>query len=82
MLTIKCARCKTKLFKYEKIGKGKVLRCYEEKIQRFYEGEVKEEKLVCRNCGNEIGDIEENKFSRYVKMNSDTFTYTGTKISK
>lgn len=81
MLTIKCSRCKTKLFKYKKVGEGKVLRCYEEKIQRFYEGEVKGNKLICGNCDNEIGNIKE-KHSRYVKMNGDAFTFTGTKISQ
>ncbi|MFW6006651.1 MAG: hypothetical protein ACOCQ5_01590 [Halanaerobiales bacterium] len=81
MLTIKCSKCKSKLFKYEKIGLGKVLRCYEEKIKRMYQGEVKDDKLVCGNCGNEIGIIKE-KHSRYVKMNKDDFTYTGTKIDR
>ncbi|OEG63254.1 hypothetical protein [Halanaerobium congolense] len=38
MLTIKCAKCKTKLFKYEKIGQGKVLRCGKNKITRLYDG--------------------------------------------
>ncbi len=37
MLTIKCAACKRKLWKYEKFGKGKVLRCYKSRITREYE---------------------------------------------
>lgn len=78
MLTIKCAKCKSKLFKYKKIGKGKVLRCWKSKITRVYNTEVKNNKLLCSNCKNEIGDIDDKK----VDMNSDQFTYTGTKKSK
>ena len=80
ILTIKCARCKEKLFKYKKIGQGRVLRCYESKITRMYEAVVENNKLICGECGNEIGEIKSNH-SRYVKMNQDEFTYTGTKIS-
>ncbi len=78
MLTIKCSKCKSKLFKYKKIGEGKVLRCWKSKITRVYDTEVKNNKLFCGNCGNEIGDIDEKK----VDMNSEAFTYTGTKVSK
>ena len=79
MLTIKCAKCKTKLFKYKKIGQGKVLRCYESKITRLYEGELKENDFVCNNCGNIVGQYKEDS---YLDMNQDAFTYTGTKIRK
>ena len=82
MLTIKCAKCKTKLMKYKKIGQGKVLRCWESKIQRFYDGEIIEDQLVCGSCGNIIGDIESSNKGNCIKMNSDSFTYTGTKIDK
>ncbi|MEJ6949453.1 hypothetical protein [Natronospora cellulosivora (SeqCode)] len=76
MLTIKCAKCKAKIMKYKKIGMGKVLKCWKSRIKRVYDGEVKDENLVCGNCDNIIGELEEG----YVKMNSDAFTYTGTKI--
>ena len=33
MLTIRCATCKTKLWKYDKIGHGEVLRCHKVSIQ-------------------------------------------------
>ncbi|MGM0445954.1 MAG: hypothetical protein ACQEQH_06055 [Bacillota bacterium] len=78
MLTIKCAKCKAKLFKYKKIGKGKVLRCWKSKITRVYDVKVINNKLVCRNCKNEIGEVDDKK----INMNLDQFTYTGTKISK
>ncbi|HMA58994.1 MAG TPA: hypothetical protein VKN64_01790 [Halanaerobiales bacterium] len=78
MLTIKCSKCKTKLFKYKKIGEGKVIRCWKSKITRVYETEVNNGKLLCGNCGNVIGEVDYKK----VDMISDAFTYTGTKVSK
>ena len=81
MLTIKCSKCKTKILKYKKIGKGRVLRCWESKIRRIYDGEISDNKLVCKNCRNVIGEIE-GESSPYVIMNKDAFTYTGTKIKK
>ncbi|MFO7814209.1 MAG: hypothetical protein R6V14_00455 [Halanaerobiales bacterium] len=57
MLTIKCSKCKNKLFKYKKIGKGKVLRCWKSKITRIYDTKVENGKLRCGKCGNIIGDL-------------------------
>ncbi len=74
MLIIKCAGCKSKLFKYDKVGQGGVLRCYKEKIVKYY-------KLVCQNeiatcqCGNKIGVDLGHCF----KMISSAFIYSGTK---
>ena len=78
MLTIKCAKCKNKLFKYKKIGQGKVLRCYESKITRLYDGELREDNFVCKKCGNIVGQYDEGQLD----MNADAFTYSGTKIKK
>ena len=83
MLTIKCAKCKAKIMKYKKIGEGRVLRCWESKINRMYEGKVEDKDLICGECGNIIGEIKENKKgTRFVDMNRESFTFTGTKISK
>lgn len=78
MLTIKCAKCKSKLFKYKKIGKGKVLKCYKNRITRVYDGKIKEKKLICSNCNNVVGE----EISDYIKMERDAFTYSGRKIRK
>ncbi|MEC9488220.1 MAG: hypothetical protein UMV23_01900 [Halanaerobium sp.] len=78
MLTIKCAKCKTKLFKYEKIGMGRILRCWKEKITRLYDCETKEDFLLCSYCGNVIGELEDD----YLKMNGDAFTYSGKKVRR
>lgn len=39
LLVIRCAACKNKLWKYDKIGKGEVLRCYKDRIVEFYSEE-------------------------------------------
>lgn len=78
MLTIKCAKCKTKLFKYKKIGQGRVLRCWKSKITRLYDGQVKGKNFICSSCGNIIAEVKSDRLD----MNSDAFTYTGTKIRK
>ncbi|OWZ83532.1 hypothetical protein [Natranaerobius trueperi] len=75
MLTIKCGGCKSKIFKYQKIGKGKVLRCYKKRIKRVYQGKVHSNKLICGSCNNVIGNLEE----RLIQMNQDSFTYSGKK---
>ena len=77
MLTIKCAGCKTKLWKYEKLGHGEVLRCYKKRIHKIYNIEKEENKIKCP-CGNVIG-IDKGG---HIKMISKAFTYTGTKQHK
>jgi hypothetical protein len=78
MLIIKCAKCGTKILKYKKIGSGKILRCYKERISRFYEARTEEGKLICGNCENVIGSFKKN----YIEMNSKAFTYSGTRDKK
>ena len=77
MLTIRCAGCKRKLWKYEKIGKGEVLRCHKDRIARTYQMDQEGTKVVCA-CGKQIG----NDKGRYIGMISGAFTYSGTKQSK
>jgi len=78
MLTIKCARCKTKIMKYKKIGQGKVINCYKDRITRLYDYETKDDLLQCGNCQNTIGEIKEKS----VSMKQEAFTYSGHKIRK
>ncbi len=76
MLTIKCAACKRKLWKYEKFGKGKVLRCYKSRITREYEYQRNGDKILCL-CGKEIG-IDKG---RHIKMVKKGFVYSGMKLN-
>lgn len=80
MLTIRCAGCKRKLWKYDKIGHGEVLRCHKSRITKVLDIVLTDdlgEKLVCQ-CGKEIGI---DKGSNY-KMVKKAFTYSGQKRSK
>jgi hypothetical protein len=73
MLTIKCARCKGKLSRYLKLGKGRVLRCYKSRIKN--DRSVRNGRQVLCQCGNLIG-IDEQK---WIKMRPAAFFHTGTK---
>jgi len=64
------------VFRYLKVGKGQVLRCYKNRISKDYS--VREGlKVLCR-CGNLIG-IEQAK---WIKMRQNSFFHTGTKTRK
>jgi len=77
VLTIRCAACKCKLWKYDKIGKGEVLRCHKTRITRVYSYNEADGKVLCP-CGKEIG-IDKGPF---VKMIGKAFVYSGSKRSK
>lgn len=74
MLVIKCAACKRKLWKYDKIGKGEVLRCHKSRITRTYDFTTVDDQVRCL-CGKVVG-IDKGTF---IKMNGRAFTYSGTK---
>jgi len=76
MLTIRCAACKRKLWKYEKIGKGEVLRCYKNLVTREFDYKHDGGKIICL-CGKEIG-IDKGT---YIKMIRKGFIYSGAKIN-
>jgi hypothetical protein len=73
VLSIRCAKCKCKLFKYHKIGQGKVLKCHKERILplNFIE---EDGKMYCP-CTNLIG-IDKGSF---YQMKQGQFVYSGTK---
>ena len=74
MLVLKCARCKRKLWKYDKIGQGEVLRCLKARITKNYLGEFEQDRVTCA-CGNTLGLDK----GRFIKMIAKAFTYSGTK---
>jgi len=77
MLTIRCAMCKTKLWKYNKLGKGEVLRCHKARITRWLEALDAGDEVLCK-CGNRVG-IDKGT---YWKMVRGAFLYSGEKVSK
>lgn len=77
MLTIHCAACKKKLWKYDKIGHGHLVRCHKGRIKNWYFTEHIGHKIHC-TCGKEIG-IDKGTFYRMI---ANAFTHTGTKRHK
>ncbi len=67
ILIVKCAACRQKIFKYEKIGKGKLLNCWKGRIIEDYS--IREGNEVKCRCGNLIG-IDEG---RKIKMKQHSF---------
>lgn len=76
MITIKCAKCKKKIFKYEKIGEGRIWHCWKDRIIKDYSVGFGD-KIKC-TCGNLIG-IDEGK---WIKMKQHSFNYSGTVTRK
>ena len=77
MLIIRCAACKTKLWKYDKIGPGEVLRCHKARIEKIFSATPAVDHKIFCTCGKEIG-IDKGS---YYKMIAKAFTYSGTKRS-
>ena len=79
MLVIKCAKCHQKIWKYDKIGKGEVLRCHKDRITNVYsEVDFDGHKILCPNCNLPLG-IDRGSF---YKMDPKAFKYKGTKRPK
>jgi hypothetical protein len=74
MLVLRCAACRKKLWRYDKIGKGEVLQCHKERIDRDYGNCSAADNKLCCACGNSIG-IDKGS---YYKMIDRAFTYSGT----
>ncbi|MDU2292381.1 MAG: hypothetical protein E7K64_08945 [Clostridia bacterium] len=79
MLVIRCARCKAKIWKYDKIGPGAVLRCHKARIQQVYNVPVVQaHKICCPKCSAALG-IDKGPF---YKMDPRAFIYNGTKRNR
>lgn len=78
MLVIRCAACKSKLWRYDKIGQGEVLRCHKSRIKKEYTKTVSENNKVFCTCGKPVG-IDKGMF---YKMIPKSFTCSGTKRNK
>ena len=72
MIIVKCAKCKRKIFKYRKIGKGKLLHCWKDRLIEDYT--LRKQNEVRCECGNLIG-IDEGK---WIKIKQHAFFYSGT----
>jgi hypothetical protein len=74
MLIIKCAKCKQKIFRYVKIGKGKLWHCWKDRIIEDFS--IHDGKKILCKCGNLIGNDEE----KWIKLKQHSFITSGTKI--
>jgi len=74
LLVIRCSACKRKLWKYDKIGPGEVLRCHKDRIAKVYGFEEEWGRVRCL-CGHTFG-IDKGS---YYKMIGKAFTCSGTK---
>ncbi len=73
MVTILCIKCRRKLFRYHKVGKGRILRMYKERIEDDFS--VKNGREVLCPCGNVIGiDV-----GPWIKMKQGKFIVRGTR---
>ncbi len=45
-----CSRCKARLFKYRKGGKGSLVKCFKERINEDFT----EQPCICPGCGGEF----------------------------
>ncbi|XMB65909.1 hypothetical protein RI065_06270 [Mycoplasmatota bacterium zrk1] len=70
MLIIRCAKCKSKIMKYNKVGHGSIIKCYFNRIEKKF---VSTESDLRCTCGNKIGI----KKDRYYKMIGKSFIYSG-----
>lgn len=73
MITIKCARCKRKIFRYIKVGKGKLWHCWKDRIVEDFS--IHDGKNIKCNCGNLIGIDKE----KWIKLKQDSFITSGSK---
>jgi hypothetical protein len=78
MLTLRCAGCRSKLFKYAKLGQGEVHRCHKSRMEKPAGVRQEEDRLLCRGCGATLGLDKGSHYS----MNKGSFTYKGTKVNK
>jgi hypothetical protein len=74
MMIIKCKRCKRKILKYAKIGKGKLWHCWKDRIVENHS--VHHNSEIRCPCGNLIG-VEENK---WIKIKPSSIICTGRRI--
>ena len=76
MITIRCAKCRSKIFKYQKVGKGRLWHCWKDRIIEDYSSRDGN-KIKCQ-CGNPIG-IDEGK---WIRMKQHGFNFSGSVTRK
>ncbi|MEX0567587.1 MAG: hypothetical protein Q6363_000300 [Candidatus Njordarchaeota archaeon] len=65
ILIVRCSKCRTKIFKYMKVGSGRLWHCWKSKILEDYSIR-RGEQVVCPKCGSIIG-IEKKAYIKLIK---------------
>lgn len=68
-ISVRCARCGREVFKYLKIGEGRLWHCWKSRIIKDYS--VRKENEIRCQCGNLIG-IDEGI---YIKLKRSSYTW-------
>lgn len=74
LVTIEC-KCGKKLFRYFKAGKGRIIKCFIDRMNNDYVGLQGAENLskpLCPECGKELGIIMMIRGSPALKLNQGT----------
>jgi len=74
VLSIYC-KCGYKLFRYYKMGKGRIIKCFVNRMQNDYvglQGAETYSKPLCPQCGNELGIIMLIRGEPALKLNQGT----------
>ncbi len=71
IIRIRCTKCGEVVFRYQKMGKGRVWRCWRSRIVQDFS--VREgDEVRCPRCGNLIGTDK----GLFVKMRQSSFRVT------
>lgn len=73
-MKIRCANCNRKIFKYVKIGKGRLWHCWKERIVE--DCSIHDNNVIKCQCGTVIG-VDEGK---WIKMKQNAFVCSGTRL--
>ena len=76
MLTLRCAHCKRKLLRYDKVGRGRLLRCHKTRITRVFHAVLEDDRLTCP-CGSIVGKDE----GGWIAIVQGSVVATGTRSS-
>ena len=79
-IKVEC-RCGQLLFQYYKAGRGRLIKCFLERIQQDHVGVVEMptgSRPLCPNCGREIGFVSMIRGRPAVKINQGTVKETRT----
>ena len=55
MLDIYCNYCDAHLIQYQKDGPGRLLRCYKDRMHKFFNADISNSRLTCTQCKKTIG---------------------------